>query len=662
MVAQVVTNTLDVIEEIAREIATASKAYGSHFRQIAKVLPGDVLDLYAWLASLDDAAIVELAKRLEAVEGRPRPHFTAAVKRARTLALQRQTLAGMPVAFAEALRWAMERAGLSLRALAREVGVGRTTLRQWIGGKRVPSSLQAVERLEAALHLPPGSLARRLPRFGQQRLGVRIKTHREFTRTFLRVASLVRYEVPWADLPPPEREALLREEEERWRRLSHRQIRTRQAQKQKFALPFRDWPPQAQAEWREYVAYASTRLGTGERARRALSGRPLSPRVLRPPTVEKELVQMERFYGYCVRVRGLNPDQLGLNLLTDLSLVRDYLEWRLGRYGDAVPGLTRTAMNFIALVKKLYRRYLPVIGLQGDLEGLRELEKRLKAAGLDETEGYHAVEPLLETPDPLGWLAVGIALMLRDLSGRVGDLLAPKVPARGKAALDALALYRDAILFWTATAHPLRAKHWYAARLDMDQFRQEGDFAPGRGHVGRRGGTYYLAYRVEEFKNASSMVFRNLRADDLVEFPLGDPEHPLAALEVEGTRYALNEVFHVYLQEVLPRLAESLGRSGPLLPLFPGLDSLNRLSIAFRSRSAYVAALPDAPLILPFGPHSLRHIVATSIVKTTGSFEAAANVLLDSVEMVVRHYARFAPRDRYRHGWRLYVQTRGGGR
>lgn len=84
---------------------------------------------------------------------------------------------------------------------------------------------------------------------------------------------------------------------------------------------------------------------------------------------------MERFYGYCVRVRGLNPDQLGLNLLTDLSLVRDYLEWRLGRYGDAVPGLTRTAMNFIALVKKLYRRYLPVIGLQGDLEGLRELEK-----------------------------------------------------------------------------------------------------------------------------------------------------------------------------------------------------------------------------------------------------------------------------------------------
>lgn len=654
------TNPLDLIEEIAREIANRSnRSYASHVRQIAKVLPEGVSDLYAWLASLDDAAIKELAQKLELIEGKPRPHFTAAVKQARTLALQRQTLAGMPPDFAEALRWAMERAGLGLRALAREVGVSRPTLQRWIRGKGIPSSLQAVERLEAALHLPPGSLAGRLPRFGQQRLGVRIKTHGEFTRTFLRVASLVRYEVPWADLQPPEREALLREEDERWRRLSRRQIRVRQAQKQKFALPFRDWPPQAQAEWREYVAYASTRLGTGERAERALSGRPLSPRVLRPPTVEKELVQMEQFYGYCVRVRGLNPDQLGLGLLTDLSLVRGYLGWRLKKYGN-VSGLTETAMNFIALVKKLYRRYLPTINLQVNLEGLRELEKRLKAAGPDKTEGYHAVEPLLETPDPLGWLAAGIALMLRDLSGRVGDLLAPKVPTSG-AAQEALALYRDAVLFWTATAHPLRAKHWYAARLDMDQFR-EGDFAPGRGHVGRRGGTYYLAYRVEEFKNASSMVFRNLRADDLVEFPLGDPEHPLATLEVEGTRYALNEVFHVYLREVLPRLAGSLGRPGPLLPLFPGLDSKAQLSGMFRSRSAYVAALPDAPLILPFGPHSLRHIVATSIVKTTGSFEAAANVLLDSVEMVVRHYARFAPRDRYRHGWRLYVQTRGGGR
>jgi hypothetical protein len=89
-------------------------------------------------------------------------------------------------------------------------------------------------------------------------------------------------------------------------------------------------------------------------------------------------------------------------------------------------------------------------------------------------------------------------------------------------------------------AHPLRAKHYYEAHLDMDEFR-DGDFTPGRGHVGRAGGGYYLAYRKVEFKNARSQVFQSLQDHDLVTFPLDDPEHPFVALEVEGRSYSLNE-------------------------------------------------------------------------------------------------------------------------
>ena len=174
--------------------------------------------------------------------------------------------------------------------------------------------------------------------------------------------------------------------------------------------------------------------------------------------------------------------------------------------------------------------------------------------------------------------------------------------------------------------------------------------------------TYYLAYRKREFKNARSQVFGDLKDEDLVQFPLDDPEHPLLRLEVDGREYSLGGLFHVYLREVLPRLAQALGRSGPLLPLFPGVDTPEGLGTTFRNRSAYVAAVPGIPgKVLPFGPHSLRHIVATSVVKLTGSFEAAANVLLDSIDMVARHYARFAPRDRYRYGWQVYARARGGG-
>jgi hypothetical protein len=211
-------------------------------------------------------------------------------------------------------------------------------------------------------------------------------------------------------------------------------------------------------------------------------------------------------------------------------------------------------------------------------------------------------------------------------------------------------------------AHPLRARHFYEAYLDTNEFR-DGDFVPGRGHVGRASGGYYLAYRKSEFKNARSQVFQSLQDHDLVTFPLDDPEHPVLVLDLDGTRYSLNELFHVYLHQIHPHLVKRFGRTGPLLPLFPGADTKLRLARIVRRRAAYVAAVPNVPRgLLPFGPHSIRHVVATDIVKQTGSFETAANVLLDSVDMVVRHYARFAPRDRYSHGWRVYARARGGER
>ena len=657
---------LEAVEELARQIAEATnKAYGSHFRQILKVLPPEVTDLYAWLAALDDAAIEGLAQRLRAVEGSPRPHFTAALKKARAIALQRRTLAEMPPTFAEALRWAMERKGVSIGQLAKQVGVNHSTVIGWLRGRFLPRSRALVTKLEEALDLPEGALSGRLPRWGLPKIGVEDKDtpYPGFTRTFLRVAALARHGKPWADLSPDEREALRREDEDRWNRLSNRQKRTQIAKTKPFRLPFDEWSPKARKEWEDYERYASSAPGSAARAWAALAGAPLAPTTVRKETLERERKIIELFYGYCHNKRGLDSNALSLALLIDLELVQSYLEWRVNRYKEEdVPPVTRSEYMFIALVKKLHRGYLRALGLGVNPDGVKELERKLKIAGIDVTDGYHVVEPLLETSEPLRWVLDGIRLMLRDAAGRVGDLLAPQIPTAKSEAGEALALYRDVVLLWLMVAHPLRAKHFYGARLDTSQF-QDGDFAPGRGHVGRAGEKYYLAYRKVEFKNARGQVFQSLQDHDLVTFPLDDPEHPVLVLDVDGTRYSLNELFHVYLHAILPRLTQALGRTGPLLPLFPGADKKFRLVHIVRTRSAYVAALPGVPQkLLPFGPHSIRHVVATEVVKRTGSFEAAANVLLDSVDMVIRHYARFAPRDRYSHGWRVYARARGGER
>jgi transcriptional regulator with XRE-family HTH domain len=656
---------LKAVEELARQIAEATnKAYGSHFRQIVKVLPPEVSDLYAWLAALDDSAIERLAQRLRAVEGSPRPHFTAAVKKARAIALQRRTLAEMPPTFAEALRWAMERQGVSISQLAKQVGVSHAAVSWWLRG-RFPRSQTLVTALERALELSEGALSGRLPRWGLPKIGVKEKDtpYPEFTRTFLRVAALARYGRPWDDLSPDEQEALRREDDDRWNRLSNRQKRVRKASQKPFRLSFKEWPLGARAEWERYESYASSAPGSAARVQAALAGAPFAPTTVRRQTLDRERMFIEQFYGYCHKERGFDSNALSLALLTDLELVHSYLEWRVNRYKDEdVPPVTRSESHFIALVKKLHRGYLRALGLEVDPDGVKELERKLKIAGIDVTDGYHAVEPLLETPEPLRWVLDGIRLMLRDAAGRVGDLLAPQIPTAKSEAAEATALYRDVVLLWLMAAHPLRAKHYYGARLDMDEF-QDGDFTPGRGHVGRAGGGYYLAYRKVEFKNARSQVFQSLQDHDLVTFPLDDPEHPVLVLDLDGTRYSLNELFHVYLHQIHPHLVKRFGRTGPLLPLFPGADTKVGIQRIFYSRSAYVAAVANVPQgLLPFGPHSIRHVVATDIVKQTGSFETAANVLLDSVDMVVRHYARFAPRDRYSHGWRVYARARGGER
>lgn len=50
--------------------------------------------------------------------------------------------------------------------------------------------------------------------------------------------------------------------------------------------------------------------------------------------------------------------------------------------------------------------------------------------------------------------------------------------------------------------------------------------------------------------------------------------------------------------------------------------------------------------LLPHGPHNLRDVLATHILKKTGSFEQASYAIQDTPEMVARHYGRFLPQDK----------------
>ncbi|QUD90769.1 hypothetical protein KCG34_13120 [Phenylobacterium montanum] len=50
--------------------------------------------------------------------------------------------------------------------------------------------------------------------------------------------------------------------------------------------------------------------------------------------------------------------------------------------------------------------------------------------------------------------------------------------------------------------------------------------------------------------------------------------------------------------------------------------------------------------LLPHGPHNVRDVLATHILKQTGSYEQASYAIQDTPETVANHYGRFLPQDK----------------
>ncbi|MGV2481028.1 UNVERIFIED_CONTAM: hypothetical protein IGO34_29990, partial [Salmonella enterica subsp. enterica serovar Weltevreden] len=50
--------------------------------------------------------------------------------------------------------------------------------------------------------------------------------------------------------------------------------------------------------------------------------------------------------------------------------------------------------------------------------------------------------------------------------------------------------------------------------------------------------------------------------------------------------------------------------------------------------------------LLPHGPHNVRDVLATHVLKLTGSYEQASYAIQDTPATVADHYGRFLPQDK----------------
>lgn len=247
-------------------------------------------------------------------------------------------------------------------------------------------------------------------------------------------------------------------------------------------------------------------------------------------------------------------------------------------------------------------------------------------------ESFEPIQALIDTGRPMdlvqraldyNWKELQVLLQRNDLT------------ARQKAEM-----YRDHLLISMLAALPLRASHWYGMTYRTNarnlNSRNDGELR----HVDGKHWALYL--RAGDFKNSKNKAIFGANADRDLALLFHESQKAFADLE---------PLLDKYMQVYRPLLCPG---NGPVFPSIHGMaltgDELRK--IVYRWTQHYLSEHGDHKYglcilgVKPFGPHAFRHLMASHILKTTGKVEDAANMLLDSIEMIIQHYGHFLPSDR----------------
>ncbi|MDH6149556.1 MULTISPECIES: site-specific integrase [Paraburkholderia] len=210
------------------------------------------------------------------------------------------------------------------------------------------------------------------------------------------------------------------------------------------------------------------------------------------------------------------------------------------------------------------------------------------------------IQQLLNLSEPLGPIIRAVA--------RIDQLAAESAPGSVEEALHK----RDALLLSMLMANPLRVRNF-----TLMTWREHGN---GSLYC-REDGQWRLRFEAKDFKN---MKYAKQ----------SDYDAPLPA--------ALNERIEEYLVEYRPRLTKDAPDCKVVFPTQHG-NIWKGLGAHFQKLTS--RHVPETP---GFGPHAMRHLVATDwLRKHPNDFLTAAMLLHDKLETVLRNYAHLRQDDAF---------------
>ncbi|ANB73672.1 hypothetical protein AYM40_15885 [Paraburkholderia phytofirmans OLGA172] len=386
------------------------------------------------------------------------------------------------------------------------------------------------------------------------------------------------------------------------------------------------------SEWNEFFEHKTSTQTTLRRAKRLWRLLPKDKIGLDLPTIcyrfgrgcataSFVLRRFCSFFGYLSRPSSDGGFGLGADEAQTLAwfavpeAVKGYLEFMQTRSGGATHGghagfaalvasLTNEGTGYLPQCPQLAARLSPSFATfdwDASCAKCHEISKQWKQAATDISRNPEdPIRGLLNLSEPL--------LPIFRAVEKLDEKAAAAVPGSKAEAT----LKRDALLLSMLVANPLRARNFMSMTWRPDQ----------TGNLYRReDGQWRLRFVPADFKNKSATSNQQYDA-------------PLPR--------ALGERIQEYLDEFRPVLIGSAPATDLVFPNKTGRKwtTLNRQVLRITG-----AFIPEAH---PFGPHAIRHIVATDYLrKHPNDFPTVAQLLNDKLETVLRVYAHLRQDDSF---------------
>ncbi len=386
------------------------------------------------------------------------------------------------------------------------------------------------------------------------------------------------------------------------------------------------------------------------------------------PTARTKLTNLGLMFGAMAAASDGTDQGLGIALpklsfayLVFPSILDWYLTWRANRRGFYTRTELEQVLEILSLVRpktgwlcqspRLAKRLSPVAGLvsakdiaqvtknwsracESAAGHARQRAKDLRRIARKHRDTFEAILPILEAGDPL--------VQYRKIADEILRKMPNKV-AQPRAAAEAI---RDYLML----------------RLGM--------------HLGvRPSNLRELHFCPKGGKHRSERELHRMRCGELrwqADRGMWEVFIPLAAFKNPGSSFFSNRPFRLALPNLAglyPVLNDYIRHHRPVLlcgfpdpgTLFVRTMKAGRKPGAYRDAAFYGAwkwaiqrygvfnpytGSGVIPGLKPHGPNSVRDVLATHILKATGSFELASYALQNTPAVVARYYARFLPYDK----------------